>query len=402
MIQDQCNKCFKQGTDSCTENIVFDSTSCPNYGKKIVLEKKEDVINPSDPALIPNACSDAEGQEETSSEQSFVYTKEYLKHNTEIRGWLSFFLFSIIVGGLISFIYPIITYNSQEYSGSVFLSLADPIQGAMLFGLACYTLYSFINRETNAVFLAKTYLVVIFVINLFLVIIGGYEQNGLGSLPQLIRSLIWAVIWFIFMHQSTVVQEVIPVEYRKAKHVDYYIIAAIILVPLILIALGLKEIYSTQEEQQTNFIESTVLGANEYTDGKIIFECGDGFTCEKEVLQDPPITIHHLENENFASITVCSDYDTDKTQSNFNSYCENWEDESIKEYHSTIIDNRTDVINGHDYFVQTKKYKVDENEIYWHFVLLFDKQTGKVAVVSSYDGGYDDYLKPFLSSIRFK
>ena len=204
------------------------------------------------------------------------------------------------------------------------------------------------------------------------------------------------------MHQSTVVQEVIPVEYRKAKHVDYYIIAAIILVPLILIALGLKEIYSTQEEQQTNFIESTVLGANEYTDGKIIFECGDGFTCEKEVLQDPPITIHHLENENFASITVCSDYDTDKTQSNFNSYCENWEDESIKEYHSTIIDNRTDVINGHDYFVQTKKYKVDENEIYWHFVLLFDKQTGKVAVVSSYDGGYDDYLKPFLSSIRFK
>ena len=166
MIQDQCNKCFKQGTDSCTENIVFDSTSCPNYGKKIVLEKKEDVINPSDPALIPNACSDAEGQEETSSEQSFVYTKEYLKHNTEIRGWLSFFLFSIIVGGLISFIYPIITYNSQEYSGSVFLSIADPIQGAMLFGLACYTLYSFINRETNAVFLAKTYLVVIFVINL--------------------------------------------------------------------------------------------------------------------------------------------------------------------------------------------------------------------------------------------
>ena len=39
MIQDQCNKCFKQGTDSCTENIVFDSTSCPSYGKKIVLEK---------------------------------------------------------------------------------------------------------------------------------------------------------------------------------------------------------------------------------------------------------------------------------------------------------------------------------------------------------------------------
>lgn len=402
MIQDQCNKCFKQGTDSCTENIVFDNTSCPNYGKKIVLEKKEDVINPSDPALEPNASSGAEGQEETSSEQSFVYTKEYLKQNTEIRGWLSFFLFSIIAGGFISFIYPIITYNSQEYSGSFFLSIADPVQGFMLFGLACYTLYSFINRETNAVFLAKTYLTVIFIVNLLLVIIGGYEQNGLGSLPQLIRSLIWAVIWFIFLHQSTVVQEVIPVEYRKAKHIDYYIIAAIIIVPLLLIALGLKEIYSTHEEQQANFIENTVLGANEYTDGKIIFKCGDGFSCEKEEIQDPPITIYRLENESLASITICSDYDTDVTLSNFNSYCENWEDESIKDYKSTVIENRTDEINGHDYFVQTKKYTVDENELFWHFVLLFDKQTGKVAVISSYDGGYDEYLKPFLSSIRFK
>ena len=85
MIQDQCNKCFKQGTDSCTENIVFDSTSCPNYGKKIVLEKKEDVTNPSDLVLEPNTSSSTEGQGEISNEQSFVYTKEYLKQNTEIH-----------------------------------------------------------------------------------------------------------------------------------------------------------------------------------------------------------------------------------------------------------------------------------------------------------------------------
>ena len=401
MIQDQCNKCFKQGTDSCTENIVFDSTSCPNYGKKIVLEKKEDVKNPSDSVLDPNTGSSVEEQAGTINVQPFVYTKEFLKQNTEIRGWLSFFLFIVIAGGLISFIYPIITYNSQEYSGSFFLSIADPIQGFMLFGLACYTLYSFTNRETNAVFLAKTYLVVIFLVNLFLVIIGGYEQNGLGSLPQLVRSLIWAVIWFVFLHQSTVVQEVIPVEYRKAKSIDYYIIAAIIIIPLLLIALGLKEMYSAQEKQQTNFIEQTVLGANEYTDGKIIFKCPEDFTCEKEELQEPKFTIYHLENEGLASITVCSDYDTDITQSNFNSYCDNWEEESIKEYSSTVTENRSDVLNGREYFIQTRKYNVDEIDIFWHFVLLFDKSTGKVAVVSTYDGGYDEYLKSFISTIRF-
>ena len=30
-----------------------------------------------------------------------------------------------------------------------------------------------------------------------------------------------------------------------------------------------------------------------------------------------------------------------------------------------------------------------------------NKPTGKVAVVSTYDGGYDEYLKSFLSTIRF-
>lgn len=402
MIQDQCNKCFKQGTDSCTENIVFDSTSCPNYGKKIVLEKKEDVIDPSASRQEPNAGSSIDEQEGTTNEQSFVYTTEYLKQNSEIRGWLAFFLFSIMAGGLLSFIYPLVTYNSQDYSGSFFLSITDPVQGIMLFGLACYTLYSFIARQPNAVFLAKTYLVVIFLNNLLMVLIGNYEQSGLGSLPQLIRSLVWAVIWFIFLHQSTVVQEVIPEEYRKAKHIDYYIIAAIILVPLLLMALGLKEIYSKQEAQQSTFIENTVLGENEYTDGKIVFECLDGFTCEKEELQDPQFTIYHLENESVASITVCSDYDTEVTQTNFNSYCDNWEDNDIKEYDSSEIENRVDAINGHNYYIKTKKYDVNGSDIFWHFVLLFDKSTGKVAVVSSYDGGYDEYLKPFLSSIRFK
>ena len=53
-------------------------------------------------------------------------------------------------------------------------------------------------------------------------------------------------------------------------------------------------------------------------------------------------------------------------------------------------------------FLQTNKDTVDDNELFSHFVLLFTQQTVKVAVISGYDGGYDEYLKPFLSSIRFK
>jgi hypothetical protein len=48
------------------------------------------------------------------------------------------------------------------------------------------------------------------------------------------------------------------------------------------------------------------------------------------------------------------------------------------------------------------KYDVDGNDMFWRFVLMFDNVTGKVAVASCYDGGYDDYLEPFLSTIRFQ
>ena len=93
-IKDQCDRCRKQGTDSCTENIVFDSTSCPSYANKIDIEKKEDTVSStSNVDVFPNSTTETS----SSEEQVFVYTKEYLKQNTEIRGWLTFFLVMMLI-----------------------------------------------------------------------------------------------------------------------------------------------------------------------------------------------------------------------------------------------------------------------------------------------------------------
>lgn len=399
MIKDQCNKCRKYGTDSCIENIVFDSTSCPSYANRINIEKDEDTSSSTANAVIsPTNVVETP----TGEEQTFVYTKEYLKQNTEIRGWLTFFLVMMLLGGFFSLVYPIVTYNSADYAGSLFLSIVDPIQGLMLFGLACYAVYSFHEREPNAVFLAKTYLIVIFLIDLILVFVGEYEDKGPGSLKHLVRSLIYSVIWFAFLVKSTVVEEVIPSDYRKIKHFDYYIIAAIILVPLLLLALGLKEVYAGQENKEANFIEKAVLNANEYTDGKIIFRCPDDFTCQKREIQEPKLVIYDLEHESLGTLTICSDYDTDENFSNFNSYWVNWEEDELKKYPKTVVENGVDAINGHNFFIKSTKYELEQGELFWRFAMMFDCTTGKVAVISSFDGGYDDYLKSFLSTIRFQ
>lgn len=39
MIKDQCNNCRKNGTENCTQDIVYDNTSCEQYIKKIDLSK---------------------------------------------------------------------------------------------------------------------------------------------------------------------------------------------------------------------------------------------------------------------------------------------------------------------------------------------------------------------------
>ena len=105
--------------------------------------------------------------------------------------------------------------------------------------------------------------------------------------------------------------------------------------------------YAGQEKKEANFVENVVLNANEYTDGKIIFRCPDGFTCQKREIQEPKIVLYDLEHESLGTLTICSDYDTDENFSNFNSYWVNWEEEDLKKYPKTEVENGVDAISGH-------------------------------------------------------
>jgi len=111
----------------------------------IDLEKKDGAILLSD--NVRNMNIELDEEEEITSES--------LLETTRIHGWLSFFLFSIIVGGLVSAIYPIITFNIEDYSGSYVLGMTDIASGVILFALAIYTLVAFCKRKPNAVFFGK-------------------------------------------------------------------------------------------------------------------------------------------------------------------------------------------------------------------------------------------------------
>lgn len=391
-IKDQCNNCRKKNTDECKETVIYDGVSCTSYSKGIDLVKPEDS---KDVAEDSTTSQTVEG-----SSEGFVYTSEYLKQNTEIHGWLSFFLFTVVAGGLFSVAYPLFTFNLEEYDNNILLALADPFFGLILFLLACYTFYAFVNRLPNAVFLAKMYVIAVFVSNLLVLIGGEYEATGFGSAPKLVRSLIWSVIWFAFLLNSKNVEEVCPKEYRKKKNLDIYIAAAFIIFPLLLIAISLTSELSTRNKQEATLIQNAVLAENEYTDGKVIFARPSGFSCQKTEVEG--LDIFNLECESVGNITLCSDYEDNRSEQNVRSYWKEWEDEDAKNLSSKVECFETLEKNGHPYYYAVKKYTTNDSEFFWRFIMMFDYETGKVCVISSYDGGYEEYIEELLNSIRFK
>lgn len=401
MIKDQCDNCRKQGADSCNQQIVYDGRSCDEYSKHIDLEKHKDGSLKPLCENLDNAPIEVTGEAPTFEGPSI--TTEYLKENTSISGWLSFFLFSITLGGLISAAVPIAQYQTAvaEY-GSHYLAWCDLSLGVMLFALAIYTLVAFFKRKPNAVFLAKTYVCTAFLTNLIVLFSGDYDESGLGSLPRIIRSLIWGVIWFAYLCNSNKVEEVIPKEYRKRTAKDYYIIATLAIIPILFLAVGIGDLTSSNEKAEQDFIQNTSLGYGEHTDGRMVFKCPEGFSCDRQEVGEPKIILFLLENETYGNITICSDYDTDKSQRNFNSYWENWEDEDAKKLPSSVVENERRYVNGHPYFYKVMKYEADEADVYWRYVMLFDEASGKVCIMSAYDGGYDYYLQEILESIRFQ
>lgn len=343
----------------------------------------------------------------SNDSQPVEITSEWLKSNTEIHGWLSFFFFAIIIGGLISAIYPIATFNAADYAGNFCLGAVDIVTGLLILAVAGFTVYSFVNRKPNAVFWGKTYVALVFLTNLFVLISGSTEENGLQSVTQVVRSVIWGIIWFLYLTFSNQVQDVLPKSFRKVSSTDWAIVAASVLLPVFLFIVGYSQINSLVDSRTTQETElrKTELAYNQRTDGRVIFTIPDSFGCESQVvdIEGTSATVFSINNDEIGSCTMCSDYDSDKSIENFDSYWNSWKDEDIRNYNTDNVDRGTINVNGNDCLYRITKHYVNGVYVYWRYYLLFDDETGKVFVASFYDlDNSTDYVDELLESVKFK
>ena len=134
------------------------------------------------------------------------------------------------------------------------------------------------------------------------------------------------------------------------------------------------------------------------------------FSCDPSLAYDiegKDLYAYDLADEvNFFSMaTLCSEYKADSSLSNLDRHWEAWEKREHKEVAMTDVDRGVQSINGNKCLYRICKYseKNDESIWYWRFYLLFDNETGKSCVLSSYDGGESTaYVDELLSSIQFK
>ena len=95
----------------------------------------------------------------------------------QVSGWLSFFLFVVGLGAAITVVTSIADFSLDAYDigvGDFFIylvALIDIVYVLGIGGLALYTILAFLNKRSNAVFLGKSYLIIIFLSNLLLLLL---------------------------------------------------------------------------------------------------------------------------------------------------------------------------------------------------------------------------------------
>ena len=318
--------------------------------------------------------------------------------NENIHGWLSFFLFCIGLRGAFNFIYLLATFKIQDYSFNYILLGSNFLVALLMWGLSVYTLIAFWKRSTNAVFLGKNYAILCFIANLASLIIGDFEEYGIGNLSRILSASMWCVAWYIYFSKSAQVKRLIPVLYRKPFKCDNYIIAFILSIYSLGIGLGIITQQYFTDLHEKNIVSKLHLGKNDYTDGVIVFTAPEGFTCHK--YENEGITSHILEKGDSIHITITGGYDTQNTNSNFEYYWNNWKDSEMNNHTNVILENSKYTIHDNYCHFRSIRYEAD-TPIVWSFALLFNEYSGKICVCSIWSfEGTSNNINEILNSIK--
>lgn len=316
----------------------------------------------------------------------------------DIHGWLKFFL--IVFVGIGSIASVVLNFATFESGDNFWMSSSDVVFSLVYLATGILTIVAFHKRDTDAVFLAKTFVVLCFASNLLGLFTMDGENNSTKVVTSMIRSIIWCCIWFIFLCNSNQVERLIPVTYRKTKTRDWIIIATVILLPFVCIGLGIASEKKSHAEVETAALTNLTLSPNQYSDGRIVITLPNGVDCDESMAENTKV-FSISDPETGAEVTIVSDYDNEITKKNFNQYWRGWKSDELNELEYDVVKDDKQSNDDITVFYKLIRIKLDD-PVDWEFALVFDHQTGKVCLVSGYSSSNGNSPVGFIiNNLRF-
>ena len=348
-------------------------------------------------------------------------TKESKEEIRGIGGWLSFFIFSLIASSVLNFILGAIDISSifedKTVSLTYLYSLAflDFLYFGGLIGFAIYTIYSLVKLKPNAISLAKMFLILIFLTNLIGVVFSGVsgeplagETSYFDSTSIIFRSLIFSVIWFLYLTYSKRVNNTYPKEKRKSYVIDKVFFFSILAIPFVIYLLAfVGTAYESSLNSTIQNIEiKRTLAENEYSDGRIFFKNPLNLEIQKDYAGVAPLYI--LSKDEEMSITLVSDLVDIDHKEYFDAFYKEAYDGLRQDYELdyTVIEEKQNTnVNGFEYI--KKSIRIDGEEIFiWTVIIIFDNNSNKIAGIGYFapqnkNSVYSSYLDKVTNSIKF-
>lgn len=370
--KNQCDNCRHNNGELCERQTTpTDGADCEQFTAKINLENDaqpttENAGAAPYPDSAPYPYCDYEEQPSGES----------------ISGWLQFFLiFPVTIGSILSLIMNIASFEGGDM---LWFSLTDVALGIIYFITGVFTLIAFRKRDTDAVFLAKTLVVLCFLTNLVALLGDTVDDTSQKAFGRNVGGLFWSVVWFVYLCVSAQVRRIIPKSYRKTKRRDWIIIAAAVIVPVIGMVVGFASIGSKQHarEQKEAIALAMHLDSNQCTDGRVVYTIPEGAICEEEIEDGIKAFTFSYENTGTYALVV-SEYNSHSSKKTFNEYWRAWKKDSFGYgWICTETDEDTISRNGTAIFYkQGNANQILYRPIYWNFALVFHHDTGKACLV---------------------
>ena len=160
--------------------------------------------------------------------------KKQKEDSDKISGLMAFYVYWAIPIGILMTIlsFFIIPRDMGYYAGSVSLILHEVAIYGFYFYFAIYTIYAFVKKKPDAVFIAKYQLIIAFIFNLLTLISGDAPETMIDNVPRVIGSLVWGLIFFLYLTYSEDVKERIPISERKLSKRNKLLFILSIVVPI--------------------------------------------------------------------------------------------------------------------------------------------------------------------------